>query len=115
MGNAFHAYKPSAQLTSYRFYGQDHVSNMNDNSGDDVLVNYVFDYAGRTVCSYETDSTKAEVIGSSAASYTANSGTSGKNNRLTGAGAMGIVNPTVTADGGFEIKPDPVTNERREN
>lgn len=102
LGNAFHAYKPSAQLTSYRFYGQDHVSNMNDNSGDDVLVNYVFDYAGRTVCSYETDSTKAEVIGSSAASYTTNSGTSGKNNRLTGAGAMGIMYPNVYIDGGFE-------------
>ncbi|MBP3484357.1 MAG: hypothetical protein J6K00_04590, partial [Oscillospiraceae bacterium] len=102
LGNAFHAYKPSAQLTSYRFYGQDHVSNMNDNSGDDVLVNYVFDYAGRTICSYETDSTKAEVIGSSAASYTTNSGTSGKNNRLTGAGAMGIMYPNVYIDGGFE-------------
>ena len=101
LGGAFHAYKPTPQLTSYRFYGQDHESNMGS-TGDDVVANYVFDYSGRTICSYETDSTKSEVIGSSAASYTANSGTSGKNNRLTGAGAMGIANPTISVGGGFE-------------
>ncbi len=102
LGNAFHVYKPSEQLASYRFYGPNHVSNMDEANGDDVLVNYVFDYSGRTICSYETDNTKSEVIGSSAASYTQNSGTSGKNNRLTGAGAMGVSKPAVTTDGGFE-------------
>ena len=102
LGNAFHVYKPSEQLASYRFYGPNHVSNMDEANGDDVLVNYVFDYSGRTICSYETDNTKSEVIGSSAASYTQNSGTSGKNNRLTGAGAMGMMYPNVYIDGGFE-------------
>ena len=107
LGNAFHCYKNSEQLTSYRFYGADHevdADNESDSTADDIVVFYAFDNAGRTICSYETNHNKTKVTGSSAASYTQNSETSGKNNRLTSAGAMGMTYPAVSADGGFEVK-----------
>ena len=107
LGNAFHCYKNSEQLTSYRFYGADHevdADNESDSTADDTVVFYAFDNAGRTICSYETNHNKTKVTGSSAASYTQNSETSGKNNRLTSAGAMGMTYPAVSADGGFEVK-----------
>ncbi len=100
VGNAFHGYKNSEQLTSYRFYGPDHTSD----TEDDTIVYYIFDHAGRTIGSYETNYNRTKVTGSSAASYTQNSETSGKNNRLISAGAMGMTYPAVSADGGFEVK-----------
>ena len=100
VGNAFHGYKNSEQITSYRFYGPDHTSD----TPDDTIVYYIFDHAGRTIGSYETNYNRTKVTGSSAASYTQNNTTSGKNNRLTSAGAMGISYPAVSADGGFEVK-----------
>ena len=97
-GAAFHAYKNSQQLSSYRFYGPDHTPE----TQDDVVAYYAFDHAGRTICSYQTNHDKTKVIGSSAASYTKNSTTSDKNNRLTGAGATGLATPNVSLDGDFE-------------
>ncbi len=90
------ATKTQEQLTSYRFYGPDHevdADNESDSTADDIVVFYAFDNAGRTICSYETNHNKTKVTGSSAASYTQNSETSGKNNRLTSAGAMGMTYP----------------------
>ena len=98
VGNAFHGYKNSEQITSYRFYGPDHTSD----TPDDTIVYYIFDHAGRTIGSYETNYNRTKVTGSSAASYTQNNTTSGKNNRLTSAGAMGLATPNVTLDGDFE-------------
>ena len=97
-GAGLHAYKNSQQLSSYRFYGPDHTAE----TEDDVVAYYAFDHSGRTICTYQTNHDKTKVIGSSAASYTQNSAASNKNNRLTGAGAMGLATPNVKLDGDFE-------------
>jgi len=90
-GNAFHAYRNSNQLTSYRFYGPDHVADDSPSnpSTDDIISYYVLDYSGRTICAYDTNYNKQSLVGATSASYTENNSTSKKNNRLTGAAVMG--------------------------
>ena len=97
-GNAFHAYRNSLSLTSYRFYGADHISQ----SADDTVLYTVLDHWGRTICSYETDSDKSTLSGVSAGSYTANSGADKKNNRLTSISSLGMQSENIIEDGGAE-------------
>ena len=99
VGNAFHAYRNSPQMTSYRFYGPDHTSD----TSDDVVTYYIFDNIGRTVCAYNTNYNKATVIGATAAAYTKNSGTAKNNNRLTGAASLGLEPYNSLEDGGAEV------------
>ena len=97
-GGGFELTKPTGQLTEYRYYGVDHTAN----TSDDLRLSFVFDYAGRTICSYSRNSDGKRMLGASTASYTQNDGTSDKNNRMTASGSIGITNPVLSINGGFE-------------
>ncbi|MCF0137678.1 MAG: RHS repeat protein, partial [Oscillospiraceae bacterium] len=97
-GVAFHGYNTGLLQKQYRYYGEDHLSD----TEDDIVEHYVFDYTGKTICVYQTDYQKEKVLGASTASYTGNSGVSMTNNRITGTGALGISNPVLNIDSGFE-------------
>lgn len=98
VGNAFHAYRNSPQMTSYRFYGPDHTSD----TSDDIVAYYMFDNFGRTICAYNTNYSKRMVIGATAAAYTKNDGTKKSNNRLTGATSMGMEPSNMLLNPGAE-------------
>ena len=100
-GNGFHAFRNSAALTSYRFFGPDHTKD-GDNGGDDTILYSVLDNWGRTICSYETDSKKETLLGVESGSYTSNTGTSKTNNRFTSASALGLQTENILNDVGLE-------------
>ncbi len=62
----------------------------------------VLDHFGKTICTYDSNTDYSEIIGTSAANYTDNSGTSKTNNRLTGAAAMGISSFNMLSNSGLE-------------
>ena len=97
-GSAFHAYRNGIHQTSYRFYGPDHTRD----TADDTVMTCVLDHFGKTICTYDSNTDYSEIIGTSAANYTDNSGTSKTNNRLTGAAAMGISSFNMLSNSGLE-------------
>ena len=97
-GSAFHAYRNGIHQTSYRFYGPDHTRD----TADDTVMTCVLDHFGKTICTYDSSTDYSEIIGTSAANYTDNSGTSKTNNRLTGAAAMGTVALNLLPNAGLE-------------
>ena len=97
-GSAFHAYRNGIHQTSYRFYGPDHTRD----TADDMVMTCVLDHFGKTICTYDSNTDYSEIIGTSAANYTDNSGTSKTNNRLTGAAAMGISSFNMLSNSGLE-------------
>ena len=97
-GSAFHAYRNGIHQTSYRFYGPDHTQD----TADDTVMTCVLDHFGKTICTYDSNTDYSEIIGTSAANYTDNSGTSKTNNRLTGAAAMGISSFNMLSNSGLE-------------
>lgn len=97
-GSAFHAYRNGIHQTSYRFYGPDHTRD----TADDTVMTCVLDHFGKTICTYDSNTDYSEIIGTSAANYTDNSGTSKTNNRLTGAAAMGISSFNMLFNSGLE-------------
>ena len=97
-GSAFHAYRNGIHQTSYRFYGPDHTRD----TADDTVMTCVLDHFGKTICTYDSNTDYSEIIGTSAANYTDNSGTSKTNNRLTGAAAMGTVALNLLPNAGLE-------------
>ena len=80
-----HGFKRSHARAVYRYYGKDQTPE----TTDDILSIYILDTYGRTVSTYALDNSEQHVLGASAAQYSANSGTSKKNNRLTGNIATG--------------------------
>ena len=70
----------------------------------------IFDNWGRTVCTYTTNTDSTEVLGSSAASYVQNSGTSRKNNRTLDIGSSGMTAVNLLIDGGIEKSTDSWTS-----
>ena len=84
--------------SSYRDWGADHKKN----TADDLRAEIVFDNWGRTVCTYTTNSDSTEILGSSAASYVQNSGTSRKNNRTLTVGSSGMTAVNLLEDGGID-------------
>ncbi len=98
VGNAFHAYRNSPQMTSYRFYGPDHESD----TMDDVVTFYILDNFGRTTCAYNTDYLKDKVLGATSAVYTKNNGTQKDNNRLKGAAVLGLEPANILQNSGME-------------
>ena len=84
--------------SSYRDWGADHKKN----TADDLRAEIVFDNWGRTVCTYTTNSDSTEILGSSAASYVQNSGTSRKNNRTLTVGSSGMTAVNLLEDGGLD-------------
>ena len=70
-------------------------------TSDDIITTVSFDTVGRTVSVRSVD-TDGLFLSSSGAGYTANEGTSAKNNRLTQEGSAGAVGQNLLTDGGFE-------------
>ena len=97
-GSAFHAYRDGVRQTSYRFYGPDHTRD----TADDTITSYILDYTGKTICAFDSNTDRSELLGVSAANYTSNNGTSKTNNRLTGAAAMGISSFNMLSNSGLE-------------
>ena len=97
-GSAFHAYRNGIHQTSYRFYGPDHTRD----TADDTITSYILDYTGKTICAFDSNTDRSELLGVSAANYTSNNGTSKTNNRLTGAAAMGTSSPNLLSNSGLE-------------
>ena len=92
--------------SSYRDWGADHKKETSDYLRQEVL----FDNWGRTVCTYTTNTDSTEVLGSSAASYVQNSGTSRKNNRTLDIGSSGMTAVNLLIDGGIEKSTDSWTS-----
>ena len=84
-GAKMHGYKRSRSQAVYRYYGDDQL----ENTEDDLLNFKIFDYSGRTITNYTTDSSETRILGVGSATYTQNSGTSPKNNRLTAGASSG--------------------------
>ena len=99
VGNAFHAHRNSIHLTSYRFYGADHTAE----TEDDIITYCVLDHYGKTINTYDLSGDRTQMLGVTAAAYTKNSSTSAKNNRLTGAAAMGQSAINLLENSGMEI------------
>ena len=97
-GSAFHAYRNGIHQTSYRFYGPDHTRD----TADDTVMTCVLDHFGKTICAFDSNTDRSELLGVSAANYTSNNGTSKTNNRLTGAAAMGTSSPNLLSNSGLE-------------
>ena len=97
-GSAFHAYRDGVRQTSYRFYGPDHTRD----TADDTITSYILDYTGKTICAFDSNTDRSELLGVSAANYTSNNGTSKTNNRLTGTAAMGTSSPNLLSNSGLE-------------
>ena len=89
-GEKIHGFKRSHSQAAYRYYGKDGIDDRFGGSGDDILTFKIFDRFGKTINSYSTDATEQHVLGVGAAAYTANSGTSRQNNRLTANTAAGL-------------------------
>lgn len=102
VGNAWHNWSPSLQQRQYRFYGQDHIAE----TEDDIVTHYTFDIAGRTVNVVNHNTDRSKVLGTSAAAYTKNTGTSKTNNRVTGAAASGITSGNRLNNSGLEQNPN---------
>ncbi len=102
VGDAWNVWIPSLQQRLYRFYGMDRTRD----TEDDVLISYTFDLTGRTVNTIDYTSDHKEIIGTSAATYTKNSGTSKKNNKATGASSSGIATPNLLSNSGMEVDSD---------
>lgn len=79
-------------------------------TSDDLRQEVIFDNWGRTVCAYTTNTDSTEVLGSSAASYVQNSGTSRKNNRTLDIGSSGMTAVNLLIDGGIEKSTDSWTS-----
>lgn len=79
-------------------------------TSDDLRQEVLFDNWGRTVCTYTTNTDSTEVLGSSAASYVQNSGTSRKNNRTLDIGSSGMTAVNLLIDGGIEKSTDSWTS-----
>ena len=88
-GEKIHGFKRSHSQAAYRYYGKDGIDDRFGGSGDDILTFKIFDRFGKTINSYSTDATEQHILGVGAAAYTANSGTSKQNNRLTANAAAG--------------------------
>lgn len=102
VGDSWNVWIPSFQQRLYRFYGLDHTRD----TEDDILIGYTFDLLGRTVNIVDYNTDRTEIIGTSAATYSKNSGTSKKNNKATGASSSGIATPNLLSNSGMEVDVD---------
>ena len=101
-----HGFKRSHAQAVYRYYGEDG----NAETSDDILSVYILDTYGRTISKYALDNTEQHVLGAAAAQYSANSGTSKKNNRLTSNIATGQTGVNLLENSNVENGADDWTN-----
>ena len=86
------------EKTTYTDWGNDRTQN----TADDLSTTYLFDYAGRTVNAYSTD-TNGKIIGASNAVYTGTGDTNKKNNRTLQSSGIGMAGVSMVRNGGFEL------------
>ncbi len=98
-GQKMHAYKKEATYSRFRYYGADTTAD----TADDLVDRYTFDNYGRTINIITMDTGENQVFGVDAGTYTQNSGTSAKNNRMTSAGSAGTQGTNILYNGGLEL------------
>ncbi len=95
---------PNDSQTLYRSFGNDRI----ENTSDDLLTYYLFDYAGRTVNAYSTDA-GGELLGASNAVYTGYGSTDKANNRTLRTASMGesgdelLTNSIISSSSGWTL------------
>ena len=95
---------PDESQTTYRTYGADCLQN----TSDEILTSYLFDYAGRTVNAYTTDDS-GKLFGATNAVYSGTGSTNKANNRTLRTASMGesgkelLKNETITGSGNWNM------------
>ena len=95
---------PDESQTIYRTYGADCLQN----TSDDILTSYLFDYAGRTVNAYTTDAS-GKLLGATNAVYSGSGSTDKTNNRTLRTASMGesgtelLKNGTISGSGNWDM------------
>ena len=95
---------PDESQTIYRTYGADCLQN----TSDDILTSYLFDYAGRTVNAYTTDAS-GKLLGATNAVYSGSGSTDKTNNRTLRTASMGesgtelLKNGTISGSGNWNM------------
>ena len=102
-GNGYRMGKASGQLSYTRYFGPDHASDSEQNStlSDDTILYTSFDYGARTINCYETDN-NGQILGVELASYTPETGSTSKSNRITQVSSMGIHGTNLLQNSGAE-------------
>ena len=85
------------QLSRFRHTGADQAVA----TDDDILSLYVFDTTGRTITVRSEDNDK-NTLGVAGGTYTSNSGTSKKNNKILKEGGTGAIGQNLLYNSGFE-------------
>ena len=85
-------------ITTYRENGVGKAIN----TSYDILSHYIFDFVGRTINVYSTDSAGEMILGAGTSKYTNNSGTSAMNNRIETASTIGVSSVNLLKEGGME-------------
>ena len=95
---------PDESQTIYRTYGADCLQN----TSDDILTSYLFDYAGRTVNAYTTDAS-GKLLGATNAVCSGSGSTDKTNNRTLRTASMGesgtelLKNGTISGSGNWNM------------
>lgn len=98
-GNRIAFERNGNQITTVHNYGPDHSLNSND----DLITRNAFDYYGRTITSYTTNSESNKLLGVAAGMYIANSTANPeKNNRLSKSAVSGQHVDNLILDSGLE-------------
>lgn len=97
VGNRVEIQKVDDRRTEYRDIGEDRISGTND----DILTYLGFDYAGRTVDAYTTNSA-GNILGASNAVYSGNGTTDRTNNRTMRTASIGVAAQQEIRNYGFE-------------
>lgn len=90
--------KSDDRHTTYRDLGADRTSG----TSDDIITNYGFDYVGRTVNAYTTDS-KGTILGATNAAYSGTGTTDRTNNRTMRTATIGMSGQQELRNFGFEF------------
>ena len=84
--------------TVYTDWGNDRIAS----TSDDIITTYLFDYAGRTVNAFTTD-TSGAIRGASNAIHSGTGDTNKANNRTLRSAGIGMAAMPVVRNGGFEF------------
>ena len=97
MGQKVNCYQHNANYSRFRYFDAGDTST----NGKMVTLHY-FDNVGRTINIVTMNAAETEVIGVSTDTYTKNSGTNAKNNRLLNTVSAGVKTANLLIDSGFE-------------
>ena len=91
--------KNGVQEAIYRYDGDDRTFD----TTDDIVTRYAFDFAGRTINATTLNYNETQILGVTAAAYTASTGTSRTNNRIEKDAQGGQAGINLLSAGGLEI------------